>query len=78
MNESKYLRELIVHGGVDVTHAEDRSNLFRQISGIATNINQLAKLCNESKWFGNVDVLKMTRALEEGIQLMKQLVERWR
>ena len=74
----KYLRELIVHGGVDVTHAEDRRNLIRQISGIATNINQMAKHCNESKWFGNVDVLKMTRALEEVIQLMKQLVERWR
>ena len=78
MNESKYLRELIVHGGVDVTHAEDRRNLIRQISGIATNINQMAKHCNESKWFGNVDVLKMTRALEDVIQLMKQLVERWR
>ena len=22
--ESKYLRELIIHGGVDATHAEDR------------------------------------------------------
>ena len=35
MNESKYLRELIIHGGVDATHAEDRRNLIRQISGIA-------------------------------------------
>lgn len=78
MNESKYLRELIVHGGVDATHAEDRRNLIRQFSGIVTNINQMAKHCNESKWFGNVDVLKMTRALEEVIRLMKQLVERWR
>ena len=32
----------------------------------------------ESKWFGNVDVLKMTRALEEVLKLLKQLVERWR
>ena len=78
MNESKYLRELIIHGGVDITHAEDRRNLIRQISGIATNINQMAKHCNESKWLGNVDALKMTRALEEVIKLMKQLVERWR
>ena len=44
----------------------------------ATNINQMAKHCNESKWFGNVDVLKMTRALEEVLKLLKQLVERWR
>ena len=46
MNESKYLRELIIHGGVDSTHAEDRRNLIRQISGIATNINQMAKVAN--------------------------------
>ena len=52
--------------------------LSSQISGIATNINQMVKHCNESKWFGNVDVLKMTRALEEVIKLMKQLVEMWR
>lgn len=32
MNESKYVRELILHGGVDATHAEDRKNLIRQIS----------------------------------------------
>lgn len=49
MNESKYLRELIVHCGVDATYAEDRRNLIRQISGIATNINQIAKHCNESR-----------------------------
>ena len=36
MNESKYVRELIIHGGVDATHAEDRRNLIRQVSGIAT------------------------------------------
>lgn len=29
--ESKYLRELIIHGGVDATHAEDRRNLIHQM-----------------------------------------------
>lgn len=47
MNESKYVGKLILHSGVDATHTEDRRNLIRQISGIATNINQMAKLCNE-------------------------------
>ena len=42
MNESKYVRELILHGGVDATHAEDRRNLIRQISGIATKIKHMA------------------------------------
>ena len=53
MNESKYVRELIIHGGVDATHAEDRRNLIRQVSGIATNITQMAQHCNETGWFGS-------------------------
>lgn len=65
-------------GGVDATHAEDRRNLIRQISGIATNINQMSKHCNESKWFGNADVLKMTYVLEDVLKLLKQLIESWR
>lgn len=78
MNESKYVRELILHGRVDVTHAEDRRNLIRQISGIATNINQMAKRCNEIKWITDMNVYDMTQALEEVVKLLKQLLERWR
>ena len=78
MNESKYVRELILHGGVDATHAEDRRNLIRQISGIATNINQMAKRCNETKWITNMNVNDMTQALEEVLKLLKQLLERRR
>lgn len=77
MNESKYVRELILHGGVDATYAEDRRNLIRQVSGIATNINQMAKRCNETKWIGKADVVKMTFALEDVTKLLKQLLERW-
>ena len=78
MNESKYVRELILHGGVDATHAEDRKNLIRQISGIATNINQMAKRCNETEWITNRNVCDMTHALGEVLGLLKQLLERWR
>lgn len=78
MNESKYVRELILHGGVDATHAEDRKNLIRQISAIATNINQMAKRCNETEWISNRNVCDMTHALGEGLGLLKQLLERWR
>ena len=78
MNESKYVRELILYGGVDATHAEDRRNLIRQVSGIATNINQMAKKCNETKWVTSMNVYDMTQALEEVVKLLKQLMERWR
>jgi len=78
MNESQYVRELILHGGVDATHAENRRNLIRQVSGIATNINQIAKRCNETKWITNMNVYDMRQALEEVVKLLKQLMERWR
>lgn len=78
MNESKYVRELIIHGGVDATHAEDRRNLIRQISGIATNINQMAKHCNETGWFGSLEANRMREALEKVLELLKELIERWR
>ena len=38
MNESRYLRELIVHGGVDVTHAEDRRNLILNIISLESHL----------------------------------------
>ena len=78
MNESKYVRELIIHGGMDVTHAEDRRNLIRQVSGIATNINQMAKHCNETGWFGCLEANRMREALENVLELLKELIERWR
>ncbi|NLL95944.1 MAG: MobC family plasmid mobilization relaxosome protein, partial [Clostridiaceae bacterium] len=77
-NESKYVRELIIHGGVDATHAEDRRNLIRQVSGIATNINQMAKHCNEIGWFGSTDARRMKEALDAVLELLKELIERWR
>lgn len=78
MNESKYVRELIIHGGVDATHAEDRRNLIRQVSGIATNINQMAKHCNETGWFVSTDARRMKEALDAVLELLKELIERWR
>ncbi len=77
MNESKYVRELILHGGVDATHAEDRRNLIRQISGIATNINQMAKRCNENKRIDNSDVFRLMFELGDIKKLLQQLMERW-
>jgi hypothetical protein len=47
MNISEYLRNLVRSGGnVDSTFAADRGNFIRQITGIATNVNQVAKVVN--------------------------------
>lgn len=78
MNESEYVRSLIVRGSVDAAHAEDRRNLIRQISGIATNVNQMAKRCNENEWIGSGDVYRLKMLLEDILGLEKQLFERWR
>lgn len=47
VNRSKYIRELLRgNGNTDLTFPMDRANLIRQVSGIATNINQIAKFVN--------------------------------
>lgn len=47
-------------------------------SGIATNINQMAKHCNETGWFGSTDARRMKEALDAVLELLKELIERWR
>lgn len=78
MNESKYIRELILRGGVDTAYTSDRQNLIRQISGIATNVNQIAKHANECNWIGNTEILKIIMNLEEIKKLVKELILKWR
>ena len=44
------VRHLILHGGVDTDYIRDRQNIIRQITGVATNVNQAAKWANENKY----------------------------
>lgn len=47
MNISEYLRNLVRGGGnVDASFTTDRGIFIRQITGIATNVNQIAKVVN--------------------------------
>ena len=65
VNRSRYIRELIRgNGNIDFTFPEDRANLIRQVSGIATNINQIAKYVNtdmHSRIFLSIVRLRMPR-----------------
>lgn len=79
IDRSKYLRALVQGaGGIDKDFPMDRANLIRQITGIATNVNQIAKYANSQGviYFSEMDKLKVL--LQEIKQLLKEVLEVWR
>ena len=79
VDRSKYLRALVQGaGGIDKDFPTDRSNLIRQITGIATNVNQIAKYVNSQGaiYFSEMDKLQVL--LQEIKQLLKEVLEVWR
>ena len=79
VDRSKYLRALVQGaGGIDKDFPMDRANLIRQITGIATNVNQIAKYANSQGvlYFSEMDKLKVL--LQEIKQLLKEVLEVWR
>ena len=66
MNISEYLRNLVRGGGnVDASFATDRGNFIRQITGIATNVNQIAKVVNTQGYGYARDILAVKARIEE-------------
>lgn len=79
VDRSKYLRALVQGaGGIDKEFPTDRANLIRQITGIATNVNQIAKYANsqDAIYFSEMDKLQVL--LKEIKQLLKEVLEVWR
>ena len=79
VDRSKYLRALVQGaGGIDKDFPMDRANLIRQITGIATNVNQIAKYANSQGviYFSEMDKLQVL--LQEIKQLLKEVLEVWR
>lgn len=79
VDRSKYLRALVQGaGGIDKEFLVDRANLIRQITGIATNVNQIAKYANSQGvvYFSEMDKLQVL--LQEIKQLLKEVLEVWR
>jgi effector-binding domain-containing protein len=75
---SGYIRELISGGGrVDISYADDRAKLIRQIVGIATNVNQLARKVNELGRAYYSDVLRMQDYLKEVQNAMREVLKAW-
>ena len=77
-NRSEYLRELVKNSkGVDTTFAADRSTFIRQITGIATNVNQIAKVVNTRGFAYSSDINGIKRDLEDIKRLMQEVLVTW-
>lgn len=78
VDRSKYLRALVQGaGGIDKTFPMDRANLIRQITGIAVNINQVAKIANRQGRIYFSDIGKLQVLLDEIKSLLGEVLETW-
>ncbi|MGI6501622.1 MAG: plasmid mobilization protein [Anaerostipes sp.] len=79
VNRSKYIRELIHgNGNTDLTFPKDRANLIRQVSGIATNINQIAKFVNTNGAVYELQLQTIRDLLKDIQQLLQEVLQQWR
>lgn len=77
-NRSEYLRELVKNSkGVDTTFAADRSSFIRQMTGIATNVNQIAKVVNTQGFAYSSDINGIKQDLEDVKRLMQEVLVTW-
>lgn len=77
-NRSEYLRELVKNSkGVDTIFASDRSSFIRQITGIATNVNQIAKVVNTQGYAYTSDIIKIKNDLADIRKLMQEVLLLW-
>lgn len=78
VDKSKYLRALVQSGGkIDFTFPKDRTNLIRQITGIATNINQITKVANMMSYAPFQDLRDIKEALLEIQRLLREVLAVW-
>ena len=78
VDKSKYLRALVQSGGkIDFTFPKDRTTLIRQITGIATNINQITKVANTMSYVPFQDLRNIKEALLEIQRLLREVLTVW-
>ena len=78
MNRSRYIRELIHgNGNIDSTFAIDRANLIRQVSGVATNVNQIARMVNTNKFLRSSDLFDIELKLDRLFKIFREVLDEW-
>lgn len=78
VDKSKYLRALVQNGGnIDFAFPKDRTNLIRQITGIATNINQITKVANTMSYVPFQDLRDIKESLLEIQRLLREVLTVW-
>ena len=78
VDKSKYLRALVQNGGkIDFTFPKDRTTLIRQITGIATNINQITKVANTMSYVPFQELRDIKEALLEIQRLLREVLTVW-
>jgi len=78
VDKSKYLRALVQSGGkMDSAFPKDRTKLIRQITGIATNINQITKVANMMSYVPFKDLKDIKEALLEIQRLLREVLLVW-
>lgn len=70
-NLSAYLRKMAIDGQLVRIETTDLDEICRQISGIAKNINQIAKRINATDNIFPDDIREMKKKVEEVWQLLK-------
>ena len=56
LTESEFLRSCIKGYKIKEQHSEEIKNFQRDITGIANNINQIARIVNSSRYISNNDL----------------------
>lgn len=78
MDRSKYIRQLVQTGGkIDTTFPRDRAEIIRQVSGVANNINQIAKLANTRGYVSFSDVNEIVQQQKSIMELLREDMKAW-
>jgi hypothetical protein len=71
-NRCDFLRELIFSSEIKQQFSKEQNEIFRQITGMANNLNQLVKLAHvQSVWYIEVTAKKLLDDLDELLKRIK-------
>lgn len=71
-NRCDFLRELIFSSEIKQRFSAEQNDIFRQITGMANNLNQLVKLAHvQGVWYVEITAKKLLNDLDELLKRIK-------